>query len=135
VLVISHDRHFLDHTVKKIYAVEDRNLVEYLGNFTYFWEKRQARLELLNSVNSKKDTSQTKAEWEKLKDKRRHSKRIIKIEEQIIETEQKIAEVKEKLLDPDLSSDWELLISMEKEKVQLEKDLEELFSEYEKLNE
>jgi ATP-binding cassette, subfamily F, member 3 len=135
VLVISHDRHFLDHTVKKIYSVEDYRLVEYLGNFTYFWEKRLARLEQQNLVISKKDISRTKADWEKLKDKRRHTKRIQKIEEQIIDTEQRIEELKQKLIDPDLSSDWEMLIYLEKEKRQLEKELEKLFAEYERLNE
>lgn len=133
VLIISHDRYFLDNTVEKIYAIENKRLREYLGNFTYYWEKRQAEDEARIVKKEKKDFSDTKAEWEKLKDIRRHSKRVKRVEEKIVETETKISEISENLQDPDLSSDWEKLISLQKEKAELEKKLESLFREYEEL--
>ena len=41
ILVISHDRYFLDRIVDRIVEVRNPRLVEYPGNFSYFWEKRR----------------------------------------------------------------------------------------------
>ena len=39
VLVISHDRYFLDRTVKRLLAIENGELVEYLGGYSDYLEK------------------------------------------------------------------------------------------------
>jgi ATP-binding cassette subfamily F protein 3 len=39
VLVISHDRYFLDRTVERLLAIEDTRLVEYLGGYSDYLEK------------------------------------------------------------------------------------------------
>jgi ATP-binding cassette subfamily F protein 3 len=41
VLVISHDRYFLDRTVQRLLAIENGNLVEYLGGYSDYLEKRK----------------------------------------------------------------------------------------------
>ncbi|HEQ99945.1 MAG TPA: ATP-binding cassette domain-containing protein [candidate division Zixibacteria bacterium] len=133
VLIISHDRYFLDNTVRKILAVENRDIKEYPGNFSHYWEKRMEQEQESMTRSPKKDSSDTKAAWEKLKDQRRHQKRIERAEMQIALTEAKIEEIAEMLIDPELSSDWEKLASLEKEKSELEKILEKLYEEYEEL--
>ena len=42
VLVISHDRYFLDRIVDRIVEVRNPDLVFYPGNFSAFWEKKKA---------------------------------------------------------------------------------------------
>lgn len=44
VLIISHDRHLLDHTVKKIFELEDGEISSYAGNYSYYVEERERRL-------------------------------------------------------------------------------------------
>jgi ATP-binding cassette subfamily F protein 3 len=44
VLIISHDRHLLDHTIKKIFALEDGEISVYPGNYSYYAEERERRL-------------------------------------------------------------------------------------------
>lgn len=44
VLLISHDRHLLDRSVKKIFEIEDGSLSVYAGNYSYYFEERQRRL-------------------------------------------------------------------------------------------
>lgn len=44
VLIISHDRHLLDRSVKKIFELEDGQISTYAGNYTYYFEERQRRL-------------------------------------------------------------------------------------------
>ncbi|MGD8405124.1 MAG: ABC-F family ATP-binding cassette domain-containing protein [Anaerolineales bacterium] len=39
VLIISHDRYFLDRAVERILVIEDGNLVEYLGGYSDYLEK------------------------------------------------------------------------------------------------
>ena len=39
VLVISHDRYFLDRSVERLLAIEDGRLVEYLGDYSDYLEK------------------------------------------------------------------------------------------------
>lgn len=43
VLVISHDRYFLDNVVDRVFEMEEGKLIEYLGNFTYYQEEKSRR--------------------------------------------------------------------------------------------
>jgi ATP-binding cassette, subfamily F, member 3 len=43
VLVISHDRYFLDNVATRIVELEDGVLTEYLGNYTYYLEEKARR--------------------------------------------------------------------------------------------
>ena len=42
VLIISHDREFLDRSVETIWSIEDGTIVRYAGNFTKFEAQRKA---------------------------------------------------------------------------------------------
>ncbi len=45
VVIISHDRYFLDNTVNRIFLMENKNLNSYNGNYTEFIKKRKTELE------------------------------------------------------------------------------------------
>ena len=42
IVLISHDRYFLDQTVTRIFEVEDKHLTTYEGNYTEYLEKKSA---------------------------------------------------------------------------------------------
>jgi len=44
LLVISHDRYFLDRVVNRIVELEDGVLKEYLGNYTYYKEQKEKEI-------------------------------------------------------------------------------------------
>jgi ATP-binding cassette subfamily F protein 3 len=46
ILVISHDRYFLDRVVERIVEMEDGALVEYPGDYSYYAEQKAKRLHL-----------------------------------------------------------------------------------------
>jgi ATP-binding cassette, subfamily F, member 3 len=46
VVVVSHDRHFLDKMVTKIVEVWQRDLVQYTGNYSFFLKEKAERMEL-----------------------------------------------------------------------------------------
>jgi ATP-binding cassette subfamily F protein 3 len=41
ILVVSHDRYFLDKIVERVVELEDRDLVSFEGNFSEYWQTRQ----------------------------------------------------------------------------------------------
>ncbi|MBT3943152.1 MAG: ABC-F family ATP-binding cassette domain-containing protein, partial [Chloroflexi bacterium] len=44
ILVVSHDRYFLDNVVNRVVELEDRDLTSFDGNFSEFWQARRAPL-------------------------------------------------------------------------------------------
>jgi len=46
VVIVSHDRYFLDRMVTKIVEVWQRDLVQYSGNYTFFLQEKEERMEL-----------------------------------------------------------------------------------------
>lgn len=44
VLIISHDRYFLDHVVNEIYEIENGTTQKYLGNYSYYVEEKERRI-------------------------------------------------------------------------------------------
>ncbi len=45
VLLISHDRQFMDEIVERVYEIDERKLVAYTGNYTAFLEQKEANYE------------------------------------------------------------------------------------------
>ena len=103
VVVVSHDREFLDGIVDKVYEFRDGGVREYLGGIYYFLEKR--KLENLHEIERKVPTEATskaepassgklsyeqKKEQEKLLRKLR--KNVEQIEAELADIEKKIAE-------------------------------------------
>lgn len=43
LLMISHDRYFLDNVATRIVELQDGQLIEYLGNYTYYVEEKARR--------------------------------------------------------------------------------------------
>ena len=44
ILVVSHDRYFLDKVVARVVEVRDRKLVSHAGNFSDFWSRRRSAM-------------------------------------------------------------------------------------------
>ncbi len=44
IVLVSHDRHFLDDLVSRVFEIRDGCLYEYSGNYSYFIQKREAEL-------------------------------------------------------------------------------------------
>ena len=59
ILIISHDRYFLDRIVNRIVELEDGKLTEYLGNYTYYKEQQDKKLAVVAAKNSDKKSPAT----------------------------------------------------------------------------
>ena len=106
VILVSHDRDFLDGIVDRIYEFRDGGLKEYLGGIYYFLEKR--KVESLQDIERKdtpvatavKETSTGKLSYEQKKEQEKLIRKLRKvvetIEAELAEIESKIASYDEK---------------------------------------
>ncbi|MBQ5654169.1 MAG: ABC-F family ATP-binding cassette domain-containing protein, partial [Alistipes sp.] len=64
LLMVTHDRYFLDRVSTRIVEIDDRQLYGYRGNYTYYLEKRQERIELINAAAEKtRNLYRRELEW------------------------------------------------------------------------
>jgi ATP-binding cassette subfamily F protein uup len=49
LLMVTHDRYFLDRVCNQILEIENQQLFQYKGNYTYFLDKREQRIETRNA--------------------------------------------------------------------------------------
>ncbi len=111
LLLVSHDREFLEGLADKVYEFRDTKVKEYLGGIEEFLEKK--RLDNLEELNRKQDTkreqeievSDNKLNYlqKKEKDKqiRKIKNSIAQLEEQIQSLEIEIEDMSLKMSDPD----------------------------------
>ena len=48
LLMVTHDRYFLDRVCSEIIEIDDRQVYSYKGNYSYYLEKRQERIDATN---------------------------------------------------------------------------------------
>ncbi|MBW6534237.1 MAG: ABC-F family ATP-binding cassette domain-containing protein [Mariniphaga sp.] len=64
LLMVTHDRYFLDRVCTEIIEMEDNQIYRYLGNYSYFLQKRSERIEMQQaSVAKAKNLLRTEQEW------------------------------------------------------------------------
>ena len=64
LLMVTHDRYFLDRVCNEIIEMEDSQIYRYLGNYSYFLEKRDERIETQQATVAKaKNLLKTEIEW------------------------------------------------------------------------
>lgn len=49
ILMVTHDRYFLDRVCSEIIEIENKQIYSYKGNYSYYLEKREERIEAMNA--------------------------------------------------------------------------------------
>ncbi|MGQ9846568.1 MAG: ABC-F family ATP-binding cassette domain-containing protein [Bacteroidales bacterium] len=145
VLIVSHDRDFLDGTVDKIIEINRGKIKQYDGNIWEFLKKKKAEnLQLLFNRNSRNNTNNNDVEKKNNQlsyiEKKEFDKRIRKLENliknkekeiqdlehKVNECEQKISQADEKVL-----SDYQWFMEYEK----MKEELNILYEQWDQFNE
>ena len=64
LLMVTHDRYFLDRVCSEIIEIDNRQLYSYKGNYNYYLEKRQERIEATNAeIARANNLYRTELEW------------------------------------------------------------------------
>ena len=64
LLMVTHDRYFLDRVCNRIIEIDSRALYSYKGNYSYYIEKRQERIEARNAeIDRANNLLRTELDW------------------------------------------------------------------------
>jgi len=64
LLMVTHDRYFLDRVCNEIIELDDRSLFRYKGNYSYYVEKREERVQNMNSeIERARNLFRTELDW------------------------------------------------------------------------
>lgn len=106
VIVVSHDREFLDGMVDKIYEFRDGGVKEYLGGIYYFLEKR--KVESMAEIERKATPTTTSKEGATVssgklsyEQKKEQEKQIRKLRKAVEAIETELAEIESQIADYD----------------------------------
>ena len=142
ICYVSHDRYFINKTATRILDLTGNRLLNYIGNYDYYIEKREAvegaaNLSVNNIEEKPAEVSDSKQEWIENKNAQAQKKKITnalnKCEKEIEKIEEKLGLIDEEFANPEISSNVGKLIELQKEKTALEEKLEKLMNEWEEL--
>lgn len=135
ILVVSHDRYFLDKVINRTMEIVDGNLHNFLGNYTYFREKKKvailAKQNVLKASESPVQKAQLNSKPKINKAKTRDE--IASLEDKIENLEVRLQEVSELLADASSYSSEEQAKGLVNEYKQLEAEIPQVYSEWEEL--
>jgi ATP-binding cassette subfamily F protein 3 len=94
ILVVSHDRYFLDKIVNRVVEVRERQLISYPGNFTDFWYARQRSMAHVVGHIATRGKHRERSESPRKREKAltELEKRITEAEQEKLALEQRITE-------------------------------------------
>lgn len=132
VLIISHDRYFLNKVVNKIWYLEDGKITEFYGNYDYFLEKLNEKNEAEEKIISKTEIEkEKKKKKEKEKEERAKKQKLKEIKNKIFEIEEKIEICNKDIQNPEIFNDKDKFLQIGEDLSRLIKEKEKLYLEWE----
>ena len=144
VLYVSHDRYFINRTATRILDLTNQTMVNYIGNYDYYLEKRELMTSLyaaspVTAEALREDTTETKLDWKAQKEEqarlRKRQNELKKIEEEIHKLETRDGEIDQLLVKEEIFTDVPKLMELNQEKDAIGKQLESLYQQWEELAE
>ena len=141
LIVISHDRYFLNKVIHRILELQEDGVKEYLGNYTYYTEKKKnpQRFETYEGLATGKTKTQLNEDKKKKKalDKEAKAKQneIKSIENNISTNEEALEKLQEELCKEEIYSNPVESERVNKEIKVLEEIIEKLYEQWEEISE
>ena len=145
VLVVSHDRYFINRIATRILELKDQQLYSFIGNYDYY----EAHKELIYEASVPKQAfdssmvaastpvASSKDDYKKQKEEqarlRKKENDIKKTEQKIEQTEAEITKIDEEFLNPDFATNSAKLNELSKKREELETTLSALYETWETL--
>ena len=131
MLIVSHDRYFINKLADKIYKIEKEGSKEFKGNYDYYIQNDIIKEEV-KEVKEKNTSYKEKKEKEALERKRQN--RIKKLEEEISNNEAEIANLEALALSPEVGANYEKAMEISNKIAELKSSNDALFEEWSVLN-
>ena len=146
VLYVSHDRYFINQTATRILELTNQAVVNYIGDYDYYLEKKEELTEKYAPIQQIEETtsdeaapaaSEGKLTWQQQKEeqarKRKQEAELKKTEQRIEELETRDKEIDETLVLPDVCTNVGRCAELSREKDKIQAELEELYEKWETL--
>ena len=144
VLYVSHDRYFINATATRIIELTNQNIVNYIGNYDYYLEKRDiltTKTFPATTGSSSADTAvkDSKISWQQSREEQNRLKKrkneIKRTEERISVVEERLSAIDAEYSDPSIGSNTARLMELHNESAGLQKELAELYEHWDSLME
>lgn len=112
MLIVSHDRYFINKLSTRILELSENGFTEYLGDYDYYIEKRASRQPAEAQVKAAKPekVNDYKLKKEQASQQRKLKTQLSRTANEIAELEKEIENIQEKLNSTEVQSDYEKLI-------------------------
>lgn len=130
MLIVSHDRYFINKLSTRILELSENGFTEYLGDYDYYIEKREQRQPTAIKTETAKKPEKVndyKLKKEQAAQQRKMKSQLAKTETEIADLEAELEEIQAKLADPETQTDYENLM---KYTALLEQKNDELLDKY-----
>ena len=132
MLVVSHDRYFINKLATKIYYMESLGLKKYDGDYTYFSQVKKTAKTLVEDKHQESSSKlDYKAQKQYVAEIRKLKNSISKTEEKIEATEQLISDLEEQLMLPENATNFEKSMEITKKLEESKLELEQLYEVWE----
>ena len=148
ILYVSHDRYFINATATRIIELTNRNIVNYIGNYDYYLEKKDeltkiyvpsATEEETASLPSSSAETAGKLTWQQQKEEqariRKRQNELKKTEDRIHVLEVRDKEIDELMMQEEVFTNVAKCVELNKEKTAINEELEQLYERWEELAE
>ena len=138
LLIISHDRYFINKLADRVLVLSENGVKEYLGNYDYYLEHSKTEIgeNVSQSASAKKEKPQNDYFLQKQKqsEERKRQTKIKKAEEAIERLDLEIEEIQQLLSSDEVAADYEKLIELTNKLEQLQSEQEEQYQIWEELS-
>ena len=138
MLIVSHDRYFINKIADRILLLTNNGVKEYLGNYDYYLERTTAEKSGAVQTESKKDKKEKPQndyflQKQKQSEERKRQTKLKKAESEIERLDEEIAKTQELLSSEEVAADYEKLMELSKLLEDLQKQQEEQYEIWEEL--
>lgn len=138
MLIVSHDRYFINKIADRILLLTNNGVKEYLGNYDYYLERTTAEKSDAVPTENKKDKKEKPQndyflQKQKQSEERKRQTKLKKAEAEIERLDEEIAKTQELLSSEEVAADYEKLMELSKRLEDLQKQQEEQYEIWEEL--
>ena len=138
LVIISHDRYFINKLADRVLAMSRDGLTEYLGNYDYYLEKQvsdDASPLAQKSPKKEKQPNEWQLRKQRESEERKRKTKITRTEAQIEQLEGEIEDLQTTLAKEEVQSDYEQLMALTQELEEKQTELEALYDLWAELQE
>lgn len=139
LLIVSHDRYFINKLADRVLVISQDGVKEYLGNYDYYIEHAKEEQQENTAQTAKTDSPKPakndyQLQKQRQSDERKRRAKLRKAESEIERLDGEIEQVQSQLASPEVSADYEKLLELTNLLESLQKEQEEQYIIWEELS-